>query len=245
MYFWIPAFAGMTGCGYAGNPGTRYPDTRHLNIRLRQRQPFRFAPLTTINTAKPVLEPGPGYPVPETGQYLHAVAGSGGCAPAGGEALQYQGAGAPCRTCLAAHTGRDKVEPGEFIEAQVDIALGNDITAPIAIQEFRSMGATRVFDAERVALVVDASHPFALQMSRQAREATALAGSASSSRAPTRCCSSAPPTSRSARLRPRLRQLHLQRPAFVPGFDGIALAPAWRLIAMRSGPYPGPCSRHR
>ncbi len=56
---------------------------------------------------------------------------------------------------LAAHCGRDYVEPGELILAKVDIALGNDITAPIAIREFRESGATRVFDPERVVLVAD------------------------------------------------------------------------------------------
>jgi len=56
---------------------------------------------------------------------------------------------------LAAHCGREYVEPGELILAKVDIALGNDITAPLAIREFRESGARRVFDPERVVLVAD------------------------------------------------------------------------------------------
>jgi 3-isopropylmalate/(R)-2-methylmalate dehydratase large subunit len=56
---------------------------------------------------------------------------------------------------LAAHAGRDYVEPGELIQAKVDIALGNDITAPLAIQAFKEAGAKRVFDRERVVLVAD------------------------------------------------------------------------------------------
>jgi len=56
---------------------------------------------------------------------------------------------------LAAHCGQDYVEPGELILAQVDIALGNDITAPIAIKQFRESGAHKVFDRERVVLVAD------------------------------------------------------------------------------------------
>ena len=56
---------------------------------------------------------------------------------------------------LAAHTNRKGVEPGEFIEAKVDIALGNDITAPLAIEEFKNSGAKRVFDKEKVVLVPD------------------------------------------------------------------------------------------
>jgi len=56
---------------------------------------------------------------------------------------------------LAAHAGLDRVEPGQIINARVDVALGNDITAPIAIREFRKAGAERVFDRSRVVLVPD------------------------------------------------------------------------------------------
>ncbi|MGO9620900.1 MAG: 3-isopropylmalate dehydratase large subunit [Desulfobaccales bacterium] len=47
------------------------------------------------------------------------------------------------------------MEPGELILARVDIALGNDITAPLAIKAFREVGAKRVFDRERLVLVAD------------------------------------------------------------------------------------------
>ncbi|MBI9076346.1 MAG: 3-isopropylmalate dehydratase large subunit [Desulfatibacillum sp.] len=56
---------------------------------------------------------------------------------------------------LAAHAGQDAVSPGDLINARVDIALGNDITAPIAIKLFRQSGAAKVFDPERVVLVPD------------------------------------------------------------------------------------------
>jgi len=56
---------------------------------------------------------------------------------------------------LAAHAGLESVEPGQLINAKVDIALGNDITAPIAIKEFRKAGATKVFDRDKVVLVPD------------------------------------------------------------------------------------------
>ena len=56
---------------------------------------------------------------------------------------------------LAAHCGKDYVEPGELIMARVDIALGNDITAPLAIKDFHKVGAKKVFDRERVVLVCD------------------------------------------------------------------------------------------
>jgi 3-isopropylmalate/(R)-2-methylmalate dehydratase large subunit len=56
---------------------------------------------------------------------------------------------------IAAHSGRRKVAPGDFVFAGVDIALGNDITAPIAIKEFTEAGIGKVWDPTRVALVPD------------------------------------------------------------------------------------------
>jgi len=56
---------------------------------------------------------------------------------------------------LARHAGKEFVRPGEFIKARIDCCLGNDITAPIAISEFKRVGAKRVFDPERVYLVPD------------------------------------------------------------------------------------------
>ncbi len=56
---------------------------------------------------------------------------------------------------LCAHTDLKEVRPGLLINARVDIALGNDITAPIAIAEFRKTGAKHVFDKDKVVLVPD------------------------------------------------------------------------------------------
>lgn len=56
---------------------------------------------------------------------------------------------------LAAHSGQDEVRPGEIIMADVDLALGNDITAPIAIKILRERGITEVFDRNKIALVPD------------------------------------------------------------------------------------------
>ncbi|HOP74850.1 MAG TPA: 3-isopropylmalate dehydratase large subunit [Bacillota bacterium] len=56
---------------------------------------------------------------------------------------------------LAAHAGKTGVEPGELINAKVDMVLGNDITAPVAIKEFAKIGVDRVFDNEKIALVPD------------------------------------------------------------------------------------------
>ena len=56
---------------------------------------------------------------------------------------------------LAAHTDRDKVSPGEFINARIDLVLANDITGPIAIREFRKLGLSRVFDPQKIVMVPD------------------------------------------------------------------------------------------
>jgi 3-isopropylmalate/(R)-2-methylmalate dehydratase large subunit len=56
---------------------------------------------------------------------------------------------------LLAHCGRKNIAPGDFIEATVDLALGNDITAPIAIEEFKKSGARKVFDNKKIVLVPD------------------------------------------------------------------------------------------
>lgn len=56
---------------------------------------------------------------------------------------------------LMAHTDLKKIEAGQLINAKVDIALGNDVTAPIAIFEFQKAGGRKVFDKNKVALVLD------------------------------------------------------------------------------------------
>ncbi len=56
---------------------------------------------------------------------------------------------------LAAHAGRDEVAPGELVECRLDIVLANDVTAPIAIKEFRKIGIDKVWDPDKIALVPD------------------------------------------------------------------------------------------
>ncbi len=56
---------------------------------------------------------------------------------------------------LAAHCGEDVVRPGQFIMADVDLCLGNDITAPLAIEEFERAGFPKVWDRTRIALTPD------------------------------------------------------------------------------------------
>ncbi|MBU2008762.1 MAG: 3-isopropylmalate dehydratase large subunit [Chloroflexi bacterium] len=56
---------------------------------------------------------------------------------------------------LAARTGRKSVSPGEFLSVPVDLVLANDVTAPLAIQEFRRLGVGRVFDPKKIVFVPD------------------------------------------------------------------------------------------
>ncbi len=56
---------------------------------------------------------------------------------------------------LAAHAGKEQVEPGDLIKARVDLVLGNDITSPVAIREFEKIGVKKVFDPNAIALVPD------------------------------------------------------------------------------------------
>ena len=56
---------------------------------------------------------------------------------------------------FALHANQDFVQAGDLIEAKIDIALANDITGPIAIQEYKKTGYKDVFDKSRVVLVPD------------------------------------------------------------------------------------------
>ena len=56
---------------------------------------------------------------------------------------------------LASHAGLDQVSAGQLIRAKVDLVLGNDITAPVAIVEFEKAGLESVFDRDKIALVMD------------------------------------------------------------------------------------------
>ena len=56
---------------------------------------------------------------------------------------------------LAQKAGKPAVSAGELISCRLDLVLGNDITSPVAIREFERAGFTRVFDREKIALVMD------------------------------------------------------------------------------------------
>ena len=56
---------------------------------------------------------------------------------------------------LAAHAGLDAVKAGDLIEAKLDIVLGNDVTTPVAVDVFDKAGFSRVFDKDKIAIVLD------------------------------------------------------------------------------------------
>jgi len=56
---------------------------------------------------------------------------------------------------LAERAGIKNVKPGQLIETKVDVVLANDITAPIAIKQFRTSGTKKIFDSNKVVLVAD------------------------------------------------------------------------------------------
>ncbi len=75
---------------------------------------------------------------------------------------------------LAAHAGLDKVEVGQLISAKLDIVLGNDITTPVAVNEFTKAGFDKVFDKDKIAIVLDHFVPNkdikAAEQSKQCRQ---------------------------------------------------------------------------
>ncbi len=75
---------------------------------------------------------------------------------------------------LAAHAGLESVVPGQLISAKLDLVLGNDITTPVAVNEFNKAGFDKVFDKDRIAIVLDHFVPNkdikAAEQSKQCRE---------------------------------------------------------------------------
>ena len=75
---------------------------------------------------------------------------------------------------LAAHAGLESVVPGQLISAKLDIVLGNDITTPVAVNEFKKAGFESVFDKDKIAIVLDHFVPNkdikAAEQSKQCRE---------------------------------------------------------------------------
>ncbi len=75
---------------------------------------------------------------------------------------------------LAAHAGLESVTAGQLISAKLDIVLGNDITTPVAVNEFKKAGFEGVFDKDKIAIVLDHFVPNkdikAAEQSKQCRE---------------------------------------------------------------------------
>jgi 3-isopropylmalate/(R)-2-methylmalate dehydratase large subunit len=78
---------------------------------------------------------------------------------------------------LAAHAGLPEVKPGQLIEARLDMVLGNDITAPVALNEFEKCGADKVFDRTKIALVMDHFTPNKdIKAAQQCKQVRSFAG---------------------------------------------------------------------
>lgn len=60
---------------------------------------------------------------------------------------------------LARSAGLTQVEAGQLIEGKLDLVLGNDITTPVAITEFKKAELSAVFDRDKIAIVLDHSTP--------------------------------------------------------------------------------------
>lgn len=75
---------------------------------------------------------------------------------------------------LASHAGRDRVVPDELVFAKLDLVMGTDVTVPLSVSVFREIGASRVFDPEKIALVNDhfvpAKDVSAAELSKKMRE---------------------------------------------------------------------------
>ena len=56
---------------------------------------------------------------------------------------------------LAKHSGLESVRSGQLIEAELDMILGNDITSPVAINEFKKLGIDKVFNRDKISIVPD------------------------------------------------------------------------------------------
>ena len=56
---------------------------------------------------------------------------------------------------LTSHSDKKEISPGEFLNIRVDLALANDVTAPLAIKEFQRLGISKVFDPKKVVMVPD------------------------------------------------------------------------------------------
>ncbi len=61
---------------------------------------------------------------------------------------------------VASHSGREHVAVGETVTVKVDLAMSNDMTSPLAVKQFRSAGARKVFDATKICIVAGRHMPF-------------------------------------------------------------------------------------
>ncbi|MFN4132795.1 MAG: homoaconitase large subunit [Candidatus Hadarchaeales archaeon] len=60
---------------------------------------------------------------------------------------------------LASHSGRKRVEPGEIVEAKVDVAMVHDLTGPLTVESMKEMGVKKVWDREKIVVLFDHQVP--------------------------------------------------------------------------------------
>lgn len=78
---------------------------------------------------------------------------------------------------LAAHAGLEEVHAGQLIRTRLDLVLGNDITSPVAINEFEKAGFEQVFDKSKIAMVMDHFTPNKdIKAATQCKQAAPLPG---------------------------------------------------------------------
>lgn len=78
---------------------------------------------------------------------------------------------------LAAHAGVESVSPGDLIRVKLDMVLGNDITSPVAINEFEKAGFCEVFDKTKISMVMDHFVPNKdIKAAEQAKQCRCFAG---------------------------------------------------------------------
>ena len=60
---------------------------------------------------------------------------------------------------LARASGKDKVSPGEIVDARVDMVMVHDLTGPLAVESFRKIGVKKVWDNKKIVIILDHQIP--------------------------------------------------------------------------------------
>lgn len=60
---------------------------------------------------------------------------------------------------LARASSKDKVSPGEIVDAKVDVVMVHDLTGPLAVESFRKIGVKKVWDNKKIVIILDHQIP--------------------------------------------------------------------------------------